>query len=138
MIIIFYFYLAAPRPTLGIIKGTASLTMLITTFLQFRLEGHQEPCNEVGSLCQTKHLVGFEPATFEFLLQRLKPLGCNSFLLLYDWVLNTHLTRGFILSKSVVLQINTSLQKSFDFKAMFADDKKRYKGVVLPAEKVHK
>ena len=27
-------------------------------------EGHQEPCNEVGSLNPAKCLVGFEPGTF--------------------------------------------------------------------------
>ena len=41
----------------------------------FRSKGHQEPLNEIGSLSPAKHLVGFEPGTFQFLLQRLNPLG---------------------------------------------------------------
>ena len=44
-------------------------------FLHFRPEGHREPRNEVGSLSLAEHLVGFEPGTFQFLLQRLNPLG---------------------------------------------------------------
>ena len=43
--------------------------------LDFRLEGHQEPRNEVGSLSLAERLVGFEPGTFRFLLQRLNSLG---------------------------------------------------------------
>ena len=55
----FNFYLVAPRPTLGYYRG-GSLThpMLITAFLQFRLKGHREPCNEVRSLGTAKRLVG--------------------------------------------------------------------------------
>ena len=63
-------YLAAPWPTLGHFRG-ASLThpILITAFLHFRPEGHQEPRNPV------EQLVRFELGTFWFLLQRLNPLG---------------------------------------------------------------
>ena len=43
--------------------------------LHFRPEGHREPRNEVGSLSPAERLVGFEPGTFWFLLQRLNPLG---------------------------------------------------------------
>ena len=41
----------------------------------FQPKGHWEPCSKVGSLNPTKHLVGFEPRTFRFLLQHLNPLG---------------------------------------------------------------
>ena len=44
-------------------------------FLHFRPEGHREPRNEVASLTPAERLVGFEPGTFQFLLQRLNPLG---------------------------------------------------------------
>ena len=69
-------YLAAPRPTLGHYWGD-SLTypMLITAFYMFKHEGHREPHNEVGSLSPTECLVGFELGIFQFLLQRLNPLG---------------------------------------------------------------
>ena len=43
--------------------------------LHFRPEGHREPRSEVGSLRPTERLVGFEPGTFQFLLQHLNPLG---------------------------------------------------------------
>ena len=49
--------------------------MFITCVLLIRPEGHQEPRSEVGSLSPAEHLVGFEPGTFRFLLQRLNPLG---------------------------------------------------------------
>ena len=42
--------------------------------LHFRPEGHWEPRGEVGSLSPAKCLVGFEPGTFQFLLQCLNPL----------------------------------------------------------------
>ena len=60
-------YLAIPQPILGHSQGD-SLTslMLITAFVQVRPKGHQEPCNEVGSLSSTECLVGFEPGTFRF------------------------------------------------------------------------
>ena len=35
--------------------------------LKFRLESHQKPHNEVGSLNLAGHLVGFEPGTFQFI-----------------------------------------------------------------------
>ena len=43
--------------------------------LHFRPEGHRRPRSEVGSPSPAERLVGFEPGTFRFLLQRLKPLG---------------------------------------------------------------
>ena len=69
-------YLVVPRPTLGHSQGD-SLTnpMLITAFVHIRPEGHREPRNEVGSLSPAERLAGFEPGTFQFLLQRLNPLG---------------------------------------------------------------
>ena len=70
-------YLAAPRPTLGHSRGD-SLTnpMLITAFfIHIRPEGHRGPRNKVGSLSPAERLVGFEPGTFRFILQRLNPLG---------------------------------------------------------------
>ena len=69
-------YLAVPQPTLGHSQGD-SLTnmMLITAFVQFRPEGHCEPCNEVGSLRPAGCLVMFELETFQFWLQCLNPLG---------------------------------------------------------------
>ena len=73
-------YLAVPWPTLGHSQGH-SLTnlMLITAFVHIQPEGHWEPRNEVGSLSPAKHLAGFEPGTFQFLLQHLNPLS-HSFL----------------------------------------------------------
>ena len=81
--------MTAPRPTLGHYRGD-SLThpmlitcvlhirpeghrelMLITCVLRIRREGQQKPRNEVGSLSPAERLVGFEPGTFRFLLQRL-------------------------------------------------------------------
>ena len=50
-------YLAAPRPTVGHSQGEGPTNrMLITAF-----EGHQEPCDEVGSISLVERLVGFEP-----------------------------------------------------------------------------
>ena len=71
-------YLAAPPPTLGHYRG-GSLThpMLITCVLHIQPKGHQEPCNEVGSLSSAEHLVGFKPGTFRFWSQCLNPL-CHS------------------------------------------------------------
>ena len=43
--------------------------------LRLRPEGHREPCSEVESLSPAERLVGFEPGTFRFLLQRSNPLG---------------------------------------------------------------
>ena len=40
--------------------------MLITAFLEFWPECHQEPRNVVGSLIPTESLVGFEPPTLQF------------------------------------------------------------------------
>ena len=44
-------------------------------FVQFRPEGHREPRNEDGSLSPANHLMGLEPGTFRFQLQRFNPLG---------------------------------------------------------------
>ena len=80
LLIIFFFfncYLAAPRQILGHYRGD-SLThpMLITAvFFTFLTQGHWEPRNEIGSLSPAERLVGFEPGTFRYLLQRLNPLG---------------------------------------------------------------
>ena len=81
--------MTAPRPTLGHYRGDSlSHPMLITCVLHIRPEGHRElmlitcvlrirpegqqkPRNEVGSLSPAERLVGFEPGTFRFLLQRL-------------------------------------------------------------------
>ena len=52
--------------------------------LHFRLEDHQEPRNEVGSLSLTECLVGFQPGTLRFLLQCLNPLGHIANLLLWE------------------------------------------------------
>ena len=41
------------------------------TILNFRPEGYLEPCIEVGSLCPTKCLVGFELGTFQIVLNAL-------------------------------------------------------------------
>ena len=48
-----------PHGQLLVIYEEDSLThqMLITVFLQFLREGHQEPCNEIKSLSSVKHLV---------------------------------------------------------------------------------
>ena len=40
--------------------------------MQFRLEGHQEPRNEVRSLSPAERLVRLEPGTFRLYLQRLE------------------------------------------------------------------
>ena len=68
---IFFFLnccLAALQPTFGYCWG-GSLIFTHTA------EGHGEPHSEVGSLSPVEHLVGFEPGTFWFWLQRLNPLG---------------------------------------------------------------
>ena len=80
LLLFFNCYLAVPWPTLGHSQGH-SLTnlMLITAFVHIQPEGHWEPRNEVGSLSPVKHLAGFEPGTFQFLLQHLNPLS-HSFL----------------------------------------------------------
>ena len=76
--LLFFFncYLAVPQTTLGHSEGD-SLTnpMSITLFVHILPKGHQEPCNEVGSLSPADSLAGFEPGTFQFLLQCLNPLG---------------------------------------------------------------
>ena len=51
--------------------------------LHFRPEGHREPRSEVGSLSPVERLVGFEPGTFRFLLQRLNPLSHSPHLTYY-------------------------------------------------------
>ena len=67
-------YLAVPRPTFGHSQGDVN-PMLITAFVHVQPKGHREPRNKVGSLSPAERLVGFEPGTFRFLLQRLNPLG---------------------------------------------------------------
>ena len=49
--------------------------MLPTCILHIQPEGHQEPCNEVGTLSMAERLVGFEPGTFRFWSKYLHPLG---------------------------------------------------------------
>ena len=67
-------YLAAPRPILGYYRGD-SLThpMLMTAFYIFdpKITGSLV----ARSLSPVECLVGFEPGTFRFLLQRLNPLS---------------------------------------------------------------
>ena len=59
-----------------IIERTASLTQCYSLcFLHFLPESYGEPRSKVGSLSPVERLVGFEPGTFRFLLQRLNPLG---------------------------------------------------------------
>ena len=60
-------YLAVPQPTLGHSQED-SLTnpMLITVFVQVWPKGHQESCNQVGSLSPAESLADFEPGTFQF------------------------------------------------------------------------
>ena len=43
--------------------------------LHFRPEGYREPHNEVKSQSPAEPLERFEPGIFQFLLQRLNPLG---------------------------------------------------------------
>ena len=48
--------LVAPWPTLGHYWGGSLYhPILITAFLRFQLEGHQEPCNKVRSLSLAKY-----------------------------------------------------------------------------------
>ena len=68
-------YLAAPRPTLGHYRRDSLTHPMLISVLHFRPEGHREPRNEVGSLSPVECQVGTEPGTFQFLLQRLNPLG---------------------------------------------------------------
>ena len=48
--------------------------MLITAVLHIRPEGYRVQ-SEVGSLSLAERLVWFEQGTFQFILQRLNPLG---------------------------------------------------------------
>ena len=69
-------YLVVPQPTLCHSQGASlSNQMLITAYVHIRPKGHWEPHSEVGSLSLTECLAGFEPGTFQFLLQCLNPLG---------------------------------------------------------------
>ena len=83
--IFFNCYLIASRPALGHSQGE-SLTnsIVITAFELLWPKGHQEPCNEVGSLSLAKWLVGFEPVTFWFLSHHLNSLG-HSHQNMADW-----------------------------------------------------
>ena len=65
--------MAAPLPTLG--RGQPHPLDVNHCVLYFRPEGHEEPRSDVGSLSPAERLVGFEPGTFRFSLQRLNPLG---------------------------------------------------------------
>ena len=53
----------------------------LSVTISFRPEGHREPRNEVETLSQAKHLVGFEPGTLRFNLNALthqtRPLSQN-------------------------------------------------------------
>ena len=49
--------------------------MLVTAFLHFWPEGHQQPRSEVGSLSTAERLAGFKPGSFRLWLQRFNPLG---------------------------------------------------------------
>ena len=62
----FNWYFAVPWPTLGHYwEDTLTHLMLITAFLQFWPNGHQEPHSEVGFLSFIDDLVGFEPVTIQ-------------------------------------------------------------------------
>ena len=54
--------------------GSLTHPMLITASFYVCPKVHWEPPNEVGSLTPAEHLVGFDPGTFRFWLQRLNPL----------------------------------------------------------------
>ena len=57
---IFYQLLVIPQSTLGHSRGDSITNpMLITEFAQFKLKGHPEHCNEVGSLSLALGLLGF-------------------------------------------------------------------------------
>ena len=59
----------------AIIEGQPHPPNVNHCVLHFRPEGRQEPRNKVGSLSLAERLVGIELGTFQFLLQRLNPLG---------------------------------------------------------------
>ena len=68
-------YLTSPQPTLGHSQGgILTNPMLITTFVEFWSEEHQEPQSEVGS-SPSEHLMAFELGTFWFYLQHINPLS---------------------------------------------------------------
>ena len=78
---IFFFYLLFGCPTANfgpLSRGQPHSPDVNHCVLHFRPEGHREPRNEVGSLSPAERLVGFEPGTFRFLLQRLNPLASFS------------------------------------------------------------
>ena len=71
-----FFFLTAIWLSLGQLRailysGEDSVTNPMLIFLQFRPDGHHEPRNEVVSLSLAERLVGFEPGTSRFSLQRL-------------------------------------------------------------------
>ena len=73
----FNIYLAVPSPS-GHSRGDSlNYPVLITAFVQFRLEGHRKPSNEVESLSLVECLVGFELGTFQFQLQHFNPIGLD-------------------------------------------------------------
>ena len=101
-------YLAAPRPTLVHYRGgSLSHPMLITCVLHIRPEGHQEPCNKVGSLRPVECLEGFRPRTFQFWSQHLKPLGHSPVSLahLKSWLLSLAHLKSWRISKRCSLWI---------------------------------
>ena len=70
--------MAALQPALSHYQGgSLTHTMLITAF-SFLTQRSPGASNKVGSLSPVKRLVGFEPGTFQFWLQCLKPLGHSS------------------------------------------------------------
>ena len=73
-VLFFNCYLAIPQPTLGHSQGD-SLTnlMLITAFCTYLTQ--RSLGASVGSLSLAECLAGFEPGTFQFLLQHLNSLG---------------------------------------------------------------
>ena len=68
-LIFFKLLFACPKVNFGpLLRGQTHAPDVNHCVLHFRPEGHQEPCNEVGSLSSAEHLVGIEPETFQFLL----------------------------------------------------------------------
>ena len=62
---------------LGHSQGDSLANLKVTRplgFVHIQPEGHQEPCEEVGSLSLAECLAGFELGTFRFLLQCHNPL----------------------------------------------------------------
>ena len=100
-----------------IIERTASLTQCYSLcFLHFLTESYGEPRSKVGSLSPAERLVGFEPGTFRFLLQRLNPLGHSLYYILRKKHTKkisdkTNVTKNTFFSK----ELQDSSQYSFQF-----------------------